>query len=431
MRRWATFSVVWLFILSPRAFGGDNGLAQKPYMGWSSWSYLKKDKLNEEAVMAQADVMAEKLKKYGYTYINIDAGWHNDKDFDANGRRMCDSSKFPRGMKFIGDYLHSKGLKFGLYIEPGMPVEAYNQNGTILGTNIRVQEITDATQFANTLGKNFYRIDFSKPGAREWLESEAELLASYGVDFIKLDFVGPSSRKSVDTRDEVKLWYTALQKRRPVWFELSNNLRVADAQFWQQCSNGWRIGGDIEAPGKAPKPLTVWSRVVTRFRDAPKWTKFAGKGGWNDLDSIIVGNGEKTGLSLEERRTVMTLWCISCAPLYLGVDLTDLADEDLPIITNTEAITLNQAGVVATPLSQDQPEQVWTAKNADGSYTVALFNLADKPSAVAVNWADIGITGAAQVRDLWSHTDLGDMLDGFSADLESHCCRLLKVTPKK
>ena len=243
---------------------------------------------------------------------------------------------------------------------------------------------------------------------------------------MKFDFVGPSTRKPVDTREDVKQWYEALQKRRPIWFELSNNLRVEDGDFYRQNSNGWRINGDVEI--HKPDALTDWSRIARRFKDLPAWAKFAGKGGWNDLDSLEVGAGEKTGLTLEERRTAMTLWCVSCAPIYLGVDLTKLTDEDWPIITNSEAIAIDQAGVVATPISQETPQQIWRAKNADGSWTVALFNLADKPAAVSVSWKDLGI-GDAQVRDLWGHADLGEMASGYHDDVEPHGCRLLKVTP--
>src|SRR5262245_41790006 len=138
MTRYLTLIAVALFAcLHLQARADDNGIANKPYMGWSSWSFYSKG-FDEAAIVAQADVMAAKLKKYGYTYINIDAGWHNDKDFDEHGRRLFDAEKFPHGIKWLSDYVHSKGLKFGLYIEPGMPAEAFNQNGAILGTNIRI-----------------------------------------------------------------------------------------------------------------------------------------------------------------------------------------------------------------------------------------------------------------------------------------------------
>ncbi len=401
----------------------DNGIADRPYMGWSSWSLYSKN-INEAKIMAQADAMAKRLKQFGYEYINLDAGW--TKSFDEHGRRVFDPQKFPHGIKWLADYVHQKGLKIGLYMEPGVPEEVLKENGLILGTDLHIADITDKTQLGNTLKSGFYKMDFSKPGAVEYVQSSADLLASYGVDFIKFDFVGPSTRSKVDNRQDVKQWYTALQKSRPIWFELSNNLRLTEADDWKQSSNGWRIDGDIEA--HTATALTLWSKISRRFKDIPKWSAVAGKGGWNDLDSLEVGNGERTGLTLEERRTAMTLWCISCAPLFLGTDLTHLVDEDMPIITNSEAIAIDQAGIIAKPISQSSPQQVWHAKNTDGSFTVALFNLADDHNTVAVKWSDLGIDGShATVRDLWTHTDLGDFTDQFSADLDKHACRLLQV----
>jgi hypothetical protein len=413
-------------VITIRAGAADNGIADMPYMGWSSWSCFQKN-FDEQKIIAQVDVMADKLKKYGFTYINIDAGWHNDKDFDEHGRRLPDAKKFPQGIQHLADYVHSKGLKLGLYIEPGMPVEAYNQNGVVLGTDIHIAGFTDATQQANTLDRNFYRIDFKKPGAKQWVDSSADLLTSWGVDFIKCDFVGPNTHKKVDSSEDVKLWYLALQRHRPVWFELSNNLLIENAEFYRQYSNGWRIDNDVEK--YRSDTVTDWPHVLRRFKDAPAWAKFAGKGGWNDLDSLEIGCGAKTGLTFDERRTTMTLWCICCAPLYLGVDLTKLVDEDWPIISNTEAIEIDQAGVAAIPISQETPQQVWRAKNADGSFTVALFNLADEEAPAKVAFSDLGLTGPGKVRDLWEHSDVADSVDQFSTSLQPHACRLLRISP--
>ena len=247
-----------------------------------------------------------------------------------------------------------------------------------------------------------------------------------GRGFSQVRFCRPEHAPPEDTRDDVKCWYAALQQGRPVWFELSNNLRIQDVAFYRQFSNGWRINNDVEI--HKPDALTDWAHIQRRFKDLPQWAPFAGKGGWNDLDSLEIGTGAKTGLTYDERRTVMTLWCISCAPLYLGTDLTQLTDEDLAIVTNSEAIGIDQAGAIATPISQATPQQVWRVKNADGSFTVALFNLADAKATVAVKWADLQIPGAAKVRDVWEHTE-GNEATGFAAELNPHACKLLKVTP--
>jgi hypothetical protein len=438
MVRLAKFTCCWCVLATAGLWQGelvraaDNGLGDRPFMGWSSWSGFRKG-FNEDAIAAQADVMAERLKPFGYTYINVDAGWNNENDFDANGRRLPDVKKFPKGIKWLADHIHAKGLKFGVYIEPGLPINAYKENGTVLGTEYRIASIAPTTQPANTLGRSFVRIDFTRAGAAEYVQSSADLLASWNVDFIKFDFVGPNTRRpKIDNRPDMEQWASALRKTgRPVWIALSNNLRIEDADEWRRVGNSWRIDNDIE--GRGGKTLTDWPHIAGRFRDVPKWSKFAGPGGWNDLDSLEVGSGDQTGLTLEERRTAMTLWCISCAPLYLGADLTKLEDEDFTIVTNAEAIAVDQAGSVATPVSQKTPQQVWRCKNADGSWTVALFNLGDHRASVTARWSEAGVSpdgAVVAVRDLWSHTDVGESTDSFNADLEPHACRLLKVTPR-
>jgi hypothetical protein len=126
----------------------------------------------------------------------------------------------------------------------------------------------------------------------------------------------------------------------------------------------------------------------------------------------------------------MTLWCISCSPIYLGTNLRHLTAGDYKMVTNRAVLAIDQAGRVATPISQARPQQVWRVKNADGSYTVALFNLANVPARVTVQWRKVGLTGSATVRDLWQHRNLGTTPRGFSTVLAAHASRLLRVTPK-
>jgi hypothetical protein len=324
-------------------------------------------------------------------------------------------------------------LKLGTYLAPGLRLPAYQANGAVAGTDIHVQSIVDITQQGSTQGKGdtrAYRIDYSKPGAKEYVQSYADLLAGWGVDYIKMDFVGPGGGNvKADTREDIRQWHDAIQKTgRPMWLELSNSLSIGNIETWKAYSNGWRIENDVENYGKDGK-LTRWTKVVVRFTDAPKWAAFAGNGGWNDLDSLEIGNGDNDGLTVDERRTVMTLWAISCSPLILGSDLTKLDESDLALLTNAEVLAVDQAGAVATPFSQAGKQQVWRVKNADGSYTVALFNLGDAEAKVAVAWSDLGLNSAAAVRDLWEHKDLGKLDGGYEATVAPHGCRLLRVRP--
>ena len=414
--------------LSPNPFAQS-----PPPLGWSSWSSTWSGgggKMNENYVKAQADIMADKLKSSGYTYINLDDGW--GQTFDEHGRLEPNAQKFPGGIAGLAAYVHGKGLKLGIYMTPGLRVTAWQANGTVEGTQIHVRDIADISKPGNTEGKGgaAYLLDFSKPGAREYTESYAMMLASWGVDYIKMDFVGPGGgNKKADTREEIKEWHDAILKTgRPMWMELSNSLSIGEIETWKATSNGWRIENDVESYGKDGK-LTRWGKVVVRFKDAPKWASRAGPGGWNDLDSLEIGNGDSDGLTMDERKTVMTLWAISCSPLILGADLTKLDDGDLALLTNAEVLAVDQAGHVATPLSQQSRQQVWRVKNPDGSFTVALFNLGDAPAPVSVAWSDLGLPPGASVRDLWQHRDMGKFDSVYQASLASHACQLLRVQP--
>jgi hypothetical protein len=425
-------AVILLVAVAPGARATDNGLGAKPLMGWSSWSSLKKG-IDENKIKAQADVMAAQLKQFGYQYINLDAGWRDATRWDEFGRETWDAAKFPSGIPALAAYVHGKGLKLGIYLHPGMdlgPNSPYELNTPILGTSFHAQDITDITQWGNT-NKSAYRIDFSKPGAREYIQSYADLMASWGIDYIKFDFVGPGGGViAADSREEMRVWTQALRSTpagsAPIWIELSNSLDINFVTDWQQIANGWRIEGDIESGSNGT--LTTWTNVNKRFTDAPKWKSFGGPGGWNDFDALPVGNGANDGITNDERQTAVTLWSIGCTPLILGADLTILDNAAVPLLTNTEVIAINQAGRIASPISQATSQQVWRVQNADGTWTVALFNLGSTAATVTASWSDLGIVAGASVRDLWSHAELGNFPTSFSASLASHASRLLKVT---
>jgi hypothetical protein len=417
--------------------------ARCPYMGWSSWSSMRRH-VTAAKIEAQARVMAARLKKYGYTYINIDSGWSNGyypdgknhpNSFDRYGRPIANRYEFPHGIAAVAAYVHSLGLKLGIYMSPGLKIPVWKANCRILGTPYRVREIADPHRWGSTFPhggaqpyRGSYAINYAKPGAQAYIQSEADLFASWGVDFIKMDWVAVRGGKHpVDNREDIKHWAMALKKTgRPIWLELSAKQNIKYAKFWTTYADGGRIDSDIEAYGTPY--LTSWRHILYRFREAPPWAKYAGPGYWNDLDSLEIGNGKRDGLTSTECRTAMTLWCISCSPLYLGTDLTRLDATGFKIATNRSVIAIDQAGRAATPVSQARPQQVWRVKNADGSYTVALFNLSNTPAKVTAHWRAVGFRGPAKVRDLWSHENLGILTHSFSATLAPHASRLLRVT---
>ena len=405
------------------ALAQTNAQALSPPLGWTTWTSLQTD-LDEASVKAIAQIQASLLKDSGYVYVNVDGGWYLNPDLavDAHGRWIADPAKFPGGMAALGDYIHGLGLKFGIYVTPGIPMLAAVYNVPIEGTPYQARDIaiTDRTQDTYLGGTMFY-IDYAKPGAQEFINSWANLFASWGVDYVKLDAVGQWNLPDINA------WSNALRLTgRPMHLTLSNNLNPALAGVWRQAANGWRVSPDIEAYDDTG--LTKWDNVDLRFAVAPYWLGAGGSGGWNDLDSLIVG-GTDTGLTGDERQTMATLWTISASPLIIGDDLRTLDPLGLSLLTNPEAIAMNQSGVAAAPLNIQSDQQVWTGLGPDGSYTVGLFNLGSSPAAVSVKWADLGFTGWAAVRNVWSRSNLGAFDSGFSANLAPHASMLLRVIP--
>ncbi|MEU3854808.1 carbohydrate-binding protein [Streptomyces sp. NPDC029554] len=425
-------------------------LAAKPYMGWSSWSMqsskypgLNPDGdyswLTEANVLKQADALAAKLKKYGYEYVNIDAGWWRDKDwkpgFDRHGRQQADPVRFPRGMKAVADHLHAKGLKAGIYLPVGLEKEAYGDGKVPVldAEGCTTADIVYGDLRTTNGWDSAYKLDFSDPCAQKYVDSQAKMFADWGYDFLKLDGVGPGSGKSGDRYDnvaDVAAWNKAIAATgRPIHLELSWSLDIGRVADWKKYSQGWRIDTDVECYCNT---LVSWENSVDdRWDDAPGWTRHAGPGGWNDLDSLDVGNGEMDGLTKAERQSYATLWAIAKSPLYTGDDLTRLDSHGLSLLTNREVIAVNQGATPpARPVTPSDPQQVWAAKNPDGSWTVALFNLADRPAAVTAHWASLGLTGKAAVRDLWNHENLGSYQDRITQALPAHGSRLFTVTPR-
>lgn len=429
----------------------DNGAgtpsATKPYMGWSSWSMqsskypgLNPDGdysyLTEANVLKQTDAMAAKLKKYGYEYVNIDAGWWRDNtwkpEFDEYGRQKADPVRFPSGMKTVADRIHAKGLKAGIYLPAGLEKEAYGHGRTPIwnADGCTTADIVYGDLRTTNGWDSSYKLDFARPCTHKYIDSQAQLIADWGYGFLKLDGVGPGSGKSGDQYDnvaDVAAWKEAIAATgRPIHLELSWSLDIGHAADWKKYSQGWRIDTDVECYCNT---LVSWENSVDdRWDDTPAWTRHAGPGGWNDLDSLDVGNGQMDGLTKAERQSYATLWAIAKSPLYTGDDLTRLDSYGLSLLTNREVIALNQGdSPPARPVTPSDPQQVWAAKNPDGTYTVALFNLADAPAAVTADWTTLGFTGKAAVRDLWNHENLGTYKNRITQALPAHGSRLFTV----
>ena len=275
-----------------------------------------------------------------------------------------------------------------------------------------------------------YKIDFTKPGAQEYINSIVNLYASWGIDYIKLDSVTPGSYNdnlNIDNIPDVMAYSKAIaESHRPIWLTISWALDEDYISDWQQYSNARRIEGDVECEGDCPL-LTNWPRIEVRFLDLPSWEHTSGPTlGWNDLDSLEVGNGATDGISDTEQQTAMTLWAMANAPLHA---------RRRPY----QADLLRQAG--ADERRSPRRRSLGPSRHADQrglhaglgleprqrSYYVALFNLNALPSSVTFDWKDLGFANAVRVRDLWSHTELGPQFNSFSTVLPGHGARLFLV----
>ncbi len=433
-----TAAFVSMLTSSLPAAAQTNGVGQRPYLGWSTFSEqtINGSFLTQANIQAQSDALkASGLQQHGFTYINIDSGWQGS--FDANGRPIPNTSTFP-DIKALVDHIHSNGQKAGIYWIPGIEQPAVDGNYPILGTPYTTQQIVaiplaQGNTFAGALPNPYHdKIDFTKPGAQEYMNSVVALFASWGIDFIKLDAVAPGSdvdSTAVDDRPDVAAWSQAIAlSGRPIWFTVSWDLDQDYLSTWQQYSNARRIDQDVECEGDCAT-LTDWPRIVLREYEDVGWEHAAGPTlGWNDMDTLDIGMGAEDGLSDTEKQSAVTIWAMANSPLYLGGDLTQLDDFAKAAFTNDEILAVDQSGHPGVQVTGGA-QPVWVAEAGDGSLYVALYNLNGLPSQVTVPWSDLGFTQALRVRDLWNSIDLSPTPQSFTTTLAGHGVRLLRIYP--
>jgi len=375
--------LVWVVIISsfitlPAA--GQN-LAATPPMGWNSWNHYGPN-IDDKTVRATADAMvATGMKAAGYVYINIDDGWQGTRD--AKGV-LRPNDRFP-DMKALADYVHSKGLKLGIYSSPG-PKTCAGYEGSL-----------------------------------NHEEQDARTFAEWGMDYLKYDWC-----QSSGTRSEMLVAYTkmrdALKKTgRPIVFSLCQ-YGWNKVWEWGESVGGnlWRTTGDIRDEYRVMAEIGFNQNGLE---------KFAGPGHWNDPDMLEVGNG---GMTEDEYRTHMSLWAILAAPLIAGNDLTSMTPYTVELLTNPEVLAVDQdpLGKQGYRIAQEGPFEVWMKPMADGSKVVGLFNRQRTTEQITVEFAKLGIDGEATVRDLWLKKDLGTFKGKYSAHVPRHGVVLVRVKSK-
>ncbi|HEX4705892.1 MAG TPA: alpha-galactosidase [Pseudonocardiaceae bacterium] len=434
-----TLAMAATAILPPSVANAENnGVGLTPALGWSSWSFIRHNPTAAK-IDAQADAMKSSgLAAVGYQYVNLDDFWYQcpgsqGPNVDANGRWVTDATKFPpsgttNGIQVVADHVHADGLKFGLYVTPGISKQAVARNTPILGTSNHAKDIATTTGEKNFNCKGMVGIDYTKPGAQAFINSWADEFAAWGVDYVKIDGVGTS-----DVSD-IQAWSTALQQTgRPIHLELSNNLNISGAATWAKFSNGWRTSGDIECysceSGGSSYPLTHWASVQSRFAQVASWQPDGGPGAFNDYDSTELGNGGNDGLTAPERQSMLSLWAMGASPLILGTDLTNLDATDLGYLKNTRVLAVDQDSIDASRIVNNANQQVYSKTEKDGSVIIGLFDFSDTASQTdTVSLSSAGI-GSGTATDLWTGASLGTVSGNYSVTLGPGAVQLIKVVP--
>ncbi|MCO5992097.1 NPCBM/NEW2 domain-containing protein [Actinoallomurus rhizosphaericola] len=345
---------------APPAAALDNGLALIPQMGFNNWNatHCGAD-FNEDMVKGIADLFVSSgLKDAGYQYVNLDDCWA-EQNRDANGDLVPNKTRFPSGIRALADYVHSKGLKLGIYSSAGTL--------TCAGT---------------------------MPGALGHEEQDARTWASWGVDYLKYD---NCNNQGVDAIQRYTKMRDALKATgRPILYSICEWGSNQPWLWGKDVGNSWRTTGDIS---------DSYSSMLSIVHQNMALTQYAGPGHWNDPDMLEVGNGGMTGT---EYRSHFSLWSIMAAPLLIGTDLRKASAATMSILENKEVIAVDQdrLGVQGAPISTDGGRDVFVKRLANGDRAVALFNETDSPQRIATSASAVGLPGAAAytVRDLWAHT---------------------------
>jgi alpha-galactosidase len=366
-------------------------MAPTPPMGWSTWNHFHHD-ISDAMIRKQADAMvASGMRDAGYVYVHIDGGWQGYRD--SNGV-LHPNSSFP-DMKALGDYIHSKGLKFGMYSGPGPESCA------------------------------------GAPASYGFEAQDAKMFAAWGVDYLKYDLCsfralmkqeggGDVTKSDAMMKAAYEKMHRALAATgRPILYGLC---QYGWGEVWEWGAevgaSMWRTSGDISD--------SYDSMSQNGFGEAGL-SHFAGPGHWNDPDFLEVGN---SGMNADEQRTHMSLWAMLAAPLIAGNDLTSMSDVTKSILLNKDVIAVDQdpLGKEGERAYQDGPLEVWNKPLANGAMAVALFNRTSGATHMTLRLKDVGWHGAAAARDLWSHEDLGVLSNEKTFIVPGHGTTMLRLT---
>ncbi len=366
------------------------GLAPTPPMGWNSWNTFGTN-IDEKLIKGMAEVMIESgMQEAGYKYIVLDDAWMA-KERDAQGNLVGDAKRFPSGMKALGDYLHEKGFKFGIYNCAG--------NKTCAGY----------------------------PGGRGHEYQDARTYASWGVDYLKYDWCNTGKANAEET---YKTMRDALHAAgRPIVFSLCEWGNHKPWEWAKDIGHLWRTTGDITDCYDCHHVYSMGWKVILESQVGLE--KYAGPDHWNDPDMLEVGN---PGLSLTESRAHFSLWCMLAAPLMAGNDVRIMSDEVRDILTNKEVIAIDQdpLGKQGYQFMKQPGKEIWVKELSDGNWAVCFLNSGDNTMQIRVNWQHLWfLKGSFEIRDLWQKKDIGKTNKEFIADIQPHDVIMFKLSSVK
>ncbi len=372
----------------------DESLAPTPPMGWNSWNKFQCN-VSEDLIKSVADAMAiNGMRDAGYQYVVIDDCWQVSRD--ENGNIVVDAKRFPSGMKALADYVHAKGLKFGIYSDAGTKTCA------------------------------------GRPGSQGHEYQDALQYARWGVDYLKYDWCSTGTRNAEEAYSTMS--HALMATGRPIVFSMCE-WGTAKPWLWGKgIGNLWRTTGDIsdkwEGKGKWPDGSCCELGMVNIVDLQAGLETFSGPSHWNDPDMLEVGNG---GMTTTEYRAHFSLWALLDAPLISGNDVRSMTPEIKEILTNAEVIAVNQdkLGREGHRIRKNGDLEVWAKSLSDGGRAVILFNRGTSDGDVSVSWEELAYPGhlSAKVRDLWAHKDLGSFTGSFKASVGPHSVVMVRITP--
>ena len=399
-----------------RIIVGDK-ICLTPPMGWNSWNCWS-EKVSAERVKASAEAMVKSgLIDHGWTYVNIDDAWQGKRSGRFNA--IQPNGKFP-DMQELCEYVHSIGLKVGIYSTPWITSYA-----GFIGGSSNDEDGSWVKTGSPSKNQRHGKYKFDVNDAMQW--------SAWGIDYLKYDW-NPNDFNSV------KRMADALSASgRDIVYSLSNSAPFKHADDWAAMANCWRTTGDIRdiwSKADSPKSEKWSSGIIDIWNLHKQWRPYAGPGHWNDPDMLVVGQVgwgklRPTNLTPDEQYAHISLWCLWSAPLLLGCPLDKLDDFTLNLLTNDEVLEVNQdpLGIQAREAVKLDSKKVLAKEMEDGSLAVGLFNCGGTETEVMVNWADLGVKGKQTIRDLWRQKDIGVFEKEFKTKVPSHGVVLVKIVP--